>query len=133
MDILEAFIKKLKSEINKERQVLKAIEEEIYSLAVKKNRLTQEYKELEKLKLSDSLSLHMKTIRMLSILKSIKSIEEEIKQKEEEAEKLRIKIKEKNAEKKAIKNYQEKLKKEKNVKELKVETQLADESFNRNH
>ncbi|MDQ7055051.1 MAG: hypothetical protein Q9M89_00505 [Persephonella sp.] len=69
---------------------------------------------------------------MLSIIRSIGSIEEKIKAKEREAEELRIKIKEKNAEKKAIENYKEKLKKERDVEEIKKETQLADEVFNRN-
>jgi len=133
MDILEAFLKKIKNEISKEKQKLKKVEDEIFSLAQEKNKLEKEYSFLENAIFSDPLSLQMKTGRMLSIIQSIKSIEKDIRLKEEEAEKLRIKIKEKNAEKKAIEKYKETLKKEKNVEEIKRETQLIDEIFNRNN
>ena len=133
MNILDAFLKKLKNEINKESQELKKIEEEIFFLGREKTKLEKEYLLLEKADFSDSLSLQMRTAHMLSIINSIKSVEEKIRLKEEEAEKLRIRIKEKNAEKKAIENYKEKLKKEKDVEEVKRETQLIDEIFNRNN
>ncbi|WP_456464436.1 hypothetical protein [Persephonella sp.] len=133
MDILEGFIKKLEHEISKERKELSFIEQEIASLRAKQNLLSQRYTELENSDYSDLLSLSLKNSSMLSILNQIKGIEKKVLKLEEKAEKLRLKIKQKNAEKKAIKNYQKKIKKEKEIEDIKKETQLIDEIFNRNN
>jgi len=132
MDVLEGFIKKLEHEINKERKELSIIQQEIVSLKAKQNRLSQKYASLENMEYSDLLSLSLKNSSMLNILNQIKEIQEKVLKLEEEAEKLRLKIKQKNAEKKAIKNYQKKIRKEKEIENIKKETQLIDEIFNRN-
>ncbi len=132
MDILEGFIKKLEHEINRERKELSSIEQEIANLRAKQNFLLQKYNNLEDSDYCDLLSLSLKNSSMLSILRQIKDLEERVLKLEEDAEKLRLRIKQKNAEKKAIKNYQKKIKKEKEIENIKKETQLIDEIFNRN-
>ncbi|SNZ08074.1 hypothetical protein SAMN06265182_1146 [Persephonella hydrogeniphila] len=131
MDVLQGFIKKLTHEINKERQNLSLIEEEIAQLNRKKNDLLQRYSEIENTDFSDAISVSLKFRSLSQILKDIKQIETKIEKLQNDADNIRLKIKEKNAEKKAIQNYRKKLKKEKDIEELKKETQLIDEIFNR--
>ncbi|HHG74328.1 MAG TPA: hypothetical protein ENK22_04720 [Persephonella sp.] len=132
MDILEGFIKKLEHEINREKNELTSIEHEIAQLKAKQNSLFKKYSQLEQSEYTDLLSLSLKNSSMLNILKEIKNIEKQVLRLEEKAEDIRLRIKQKNAEKKAIKNYQEKIKKEKEIEDIKKETQLIDEIFNRN-
>ena len=133
MDILESFIKKLEHEINTNKIKLTQIENELSQVKLEQFKLKEKYKLLEKESFNDPLAIHMKSKSMVQILKKIKELESKKIKLEDKAEKIRIIIKEKNAEKKAIQNYQEKIQKEKEIEELKKETQLIDEIFNRNN
>ncbi|WP_457639061.1 hypothetical protein [Persephonella sp.] len=131
MDVLDSFIKKLDFEIKKEKRSLQELEEKIVSLRREEQHLKRKYEEIKNSQFDDPLSIHMKSASLLNILKKLKKIQQEAVKLEDEAEKIRVIIKEKNAEKKAIKNYKKKLENEKNIEELKRETQLVDEFFNR--
>ncbi|WP_457626378.1 flagellar FliJ family protein [Persephonella sp.] len=133
MDVLQGFIKKLTHEINKERQNLSVLEEKIAGLYRKRNDLLKRYSEIESSDSSDAVSVSLKYTSLSRILKDIKQIEDQIKKLETQADNIRLRIKEKNAEKKAIQNYRNKIQKEKDIEELKKETQLIDEIFNRKH
>jgi len=133
MDVLQGFIKKLTHEINKERQNLAVLEEKIAGLYRKRNDLLKRYSEIESSDFSDAVSVSLKYTSLSRILKDIKQIEDQIKKLETQADNIRLRIKEKNAEKKAIQNYRNKIQKEKDIEELKKETQLIDEIFNRKH
>jgi flagellar biosynthesis chaperone FliJ len=133
MDVLQGFIKKLTHEINKERQNLSVLEEKIAGLYRKRNDLLKRYSEIESSDFSDAVYVSLKYTSLSRILKDIKQIEDQIKKLETQADNIRLRIKEKNAEKKAIQNYRNKIQKEKDIEELKKETQLIDEIFNRKH
>jgi len=129
---LEGFLKKLEHEIRHERQKLQTIEKEISQFRLEEKNLKQEYKNLENPEFpTDAFSILVKNNYMHKILKRLKEIQSQINRLEEDAEAIRVIIKEKNAEKKAIKNYKKKLENEKNIEELRKETQLIDEIFNR--
>ncbi|NPA16443.1 hypothetical protein [Persephonella sp.] len=132
MDVLEGFLKKLEHEIKHERQKLYAIEKEIARLRLEERKLKEEYRNLEEPGFpSDVFSILVKNNYMQNILKRLKKIQSRIEKLEQDAEAVRVIIKEKNAEKKAIRNYKKKLENEKNIEELRKETQLIDEIFNR--
>jgi len=132
MDVLESFSKKLEHEIRIEKQKLLELEKEIARLKIRERKLKEKYALLEKSEFNDIFTIHMKSSSMGNILKELKNIKILLKELEKKAEEIRVIIKGKNAEKKAIKNYQKKLENERNIEELKKETQLIDEIFNRN-
>lgn len=133
MDIFEGFIKKIEYEISKKRESLAEIESQIVLLVQEKGILVQKYEKLEKEEYTDPMLIQMKINSLVKIMENISAIDKKLEKLEKESEKIREEIKEKNAEKKAIKKEQEKLRKLAEKDQLKKETQLADEIFNRRH
>ncbi len=133
MDIFESFIKKIEYEINQKRKILSDIENQIVSLVQEKEKLKQNYTQIENEEYSEPMLIQMKINSLIHIMDKISSIDQKLENLEKEADKIRMEIKEKNAEKKAIKKEQEKLRKLAEKDQLKKETQLADEAFNRKH
>ncbi len=133
MDIFEGFIKKIEYEINKKRKTLSEIENQIVLLVQEKRALMEKYEHIEKEEYTDPMLIQMKINSLVKIMENISVIDQKLKKLEEKSEKIRGEIKEKNAEKKAIKKEQEKFRKLLEKDQLKKETQLADEIFNRKH
>ena len=133
MDIFEGFIKKIEYEINQKRKILSDIENQIVSLVQEKEKLKQNYTQIENEEYSEPILIQMKINSLIKIMDKISSIDQKLEDLEKKADKIRMEIKEKNAEKKAIKKEQEKLRKLEEKDQLKKETQLADEAFNRKH
>ncbi|WP_297452808.1 hypothetical protein [Persephonella sp.] len=133
MDIFEGFIKKIEYEINQKRKILSDIENQIVFLVQEKEKLKQNYTQIENEEYSEPMLIQMKINSLIKIMDKISSIDQKLEDLEKKADKIRMEIKEKNAEKKAIKKEQEKLRKLEEKDQLKKETQLADEAFNRKH
>ncbi|NPA13528.1 MAG: hypothetical protein GXO45_06045 [Aquificae bacterium] len=132
MKKLSGLIKKVDYEIKQQQKKLSEIQGRISALLQKKEALQQEYNHLNNAEGGDILSVQTKMLYMVELLKQIDSIEDQIKQLDSEAEKIRIIIREKNAEKKAVETYIKRLETEKRIEEINRENQLADEFYNRN-
>ena len=133
MAILNKFIKKIDFELQKTKEKIAKIENEIKALEKAKLEITNQYIKLESKQLTNPQEIYMQKMYLLELKEKIAYIELEKKKRENDLIPLKEILAGKNAEKKAVKKYQSK--QEKNIlkKELQKEIELASDIFNRNY
>ena len=132
MAILNKFIKKIDFELQKTKEKISRLEEEIKALEKAKLEMTNEYIKVESKQLTNPQEIYMQRMYLLELKEKIAYIELEKKKRENDLIPLKEILAGKNAEKKAVKKYKTKQEKEIIKKELQKEIELASDIFNRN-
>ena len=132
MAILNKFIKKIDFELQKTKEKISRLEEEIKALEKAKLEMTNEYIKVESKQLTNPQEIYMQRMYLLELKEKIAYIELEKKKRENDLIPLKEILAGKNAEKKAVKKYKTKQEKEVLKKELQKEIELASDIFNRN-
>ncbi len=132
MAILNKFIKKIDFELQKTKEKISKIEEEIKVLEKAKLEMTNEYIKVESKQLTNPQEIYMQRMYLLELKEKIAYIELEKKKRENDLIPLKEILAGKNAEKKAVKKYKTKQEKEVLKKELQKEIELASDIFYRN-
>ncbi len=132
MAILNKFIKKIDFELQKTKEKISRIEEEIKALEKAKLEMTNEYIKVESKQLTNPQEIYMQRMYLLELKEKIAYIELEKKKRENDLIPLKEILAGKNAEKKAVKKYKTKQEKEVLKKELQKEIELASDIFYRN-
>ncbi len=129
---MNKFIKKIDFELQKTKEKISRLEEEIKALEKAKLEMTNEYIKVESKQLTNPQEIYMQRMYLLELKEKIAYIELEKKKRENDLIPLKEILAGKNAEKKAVKKYKTKQEKEIIKKELQKEIELASDIFNRN-